>query len=313
MRNRFFKTTKGFNAEVIVAKAVAYTDDATYDLFVVNAVEGEIGVFNANTKATLSGVLNAPAGTEIFIAQKRDALIHKTTVIRLEANVVTRSAYSAAVKQVSTVTITTPNSPVVTKGDVYELVLIDQTMVQQPFPTSNFEVYAKAGETQAALTARLAAKINDPKDGGNYYSQIATAAVSGNNIVITAKDFGTFFKVVLRQKLGEQATVATTTPYKQGVGTYDNVAGLEAEGIIFDGVTTNYPAFGLPGEYGEPTKFASASLGYNLYVLAPWQSEASPTPVDRHFHKKFQVIAVPSTGTSPNTQLGIILGVDAQP
>lgn len=311
MKNRFFKTTKGFNAEVIVAKATAYTDDATYDLFVVNAVEGEIGIFNANTKATLVGTANAAAGTEIFIAQKRDGLIHKTTVIRLEPNIVTRTAYSAAVKQVSTVTITTPNVPAVAKGDVYELVLIDQTTVQQPYNTANFEVYAKAGESQAALTARLAAKINDPKDGGNYYSQIATAAVAGNNIVITAKDFGTFFKVVLRQKLGEQASVATTTPYKQGVGTSDNVAGLEGEGIIFDGITTNYPLHGLPGEYGEPTKFTVAGTGYNLYVLAPWQSEASPTPVDRHFHKKYQVVAVPSTGTSPNTQLGIILGLDA--
>jgi len=230
MKNRFFKTTKGFNAEVIVAKAVAYTDDATYADFVTNAVEGEIGVFNADTLAVLPANANAAAGTKVFIAQKRDALIHKTTVVELQNGVAARQAYSAAVKQVVTVTVPAFTAA---KGDVLELVVVDMTPASQPYPTLNFEVYAKTGETQTQLSQRLVDKINNPADGSNYYTQSVTAALSGTNIVVTAKEFGTYFKVIVRQKLADQASsVATTTAFKQGIGTYDNVANLEAEGII---------------------------------------------------------------------------------
>lgn len=417
-KNRYFKTTKGFNGEVIVAKGVAYTTDATYADFVANAVEGEIGVFNADTYALISGdgLLPAPgvpsavistvggtlnnvhyfvkitalnaagettgspeldvnvtdagdtnsvqlswdpvtgatgyrvyyglstgaqdkyyevngtsftltvdggaadtvpttntatsasadaiaAGTKVFIAQKRDSDVHKSAPFVVSSGIGTYTAYQAPVKDVWTVT-----PPAVTAGDIWELVFIETTPVNQPFPTWNFDMTIKSGETLANAIIRMAGYINDLTIGQNYMNgQAFVATYTGTTLILTAEDFGRHFRVILRQKLAD-GSVAHTTPFKAGVGTYDNVANLEDEGIIFSGTTTNYPIHGIPSEYGGPTRFADSSLGYNLFTFAPWMDEYSPLPVDRHFHKKITVVAVPSTGTSPNAALASIFG-----
>lgn len=302
-KNRYFKTTKGFNGEIIVAKGVAYTTDATYALFVANAVEGEVGVYNADTFALLDANVNAAAGTKVFIAQKRNDLIHKSTPFVISSGMATRTAYQAPVKDVWTVT-----PPAVTAGDVWELVFIETTPVAQPFPNWNFDLKVKTGETLANAIIRFAGYINDPLAGQNYINgQAFVATYTGTTLILTATEFGRHFKVVLRQKLYD-GSVAHTTPFKAGIGTYDNVAQAEAEGIIFSGTTTNYPIHGTPAEYGGPTPFATSGLGYNTYIFSPWMDEYSPTPVDRHFHKKHTVLFTPSTGTTPDIAIGTIFG-----
>lgn len=51
---RYNRTLNGENAEIIVAKARAYTTQATYKDFEANAVDGELGIFDAATMALIA-------------------------------------------------------------------------------------------------------------------------------------------------------------------------------------------------------------------------------------------------------------------
>jgi len=103
-KNRFYKTTLGYDAEVLVTKAVEYSDDTDIKSFVANAVEGEVAVFNAATGAILTSA--AAVGTEVFIGLKRDGNLERTSSFVIEAGMLTKIAYVAPVKQVTTITTT---------------------------------------------------------------------------------------------------------------------------------------------------------------------------------------------------------------
>jgi hypothetical protein len=419
--NPYFKTTKGYNAEVIVAKQVAYTTDATYADFVANAVEGEIGVFNADSSASLLGSaslaapgaptanistiggnlnnvhyffkitgLNAAgettgsteldvnvtdagdtnsialtwpelagatsyrvywglvtatqdkyyavqdnsfdfvtaggtagtvpvantatgaaaqavtSGTKVFIAQKRDSLIHKTTPFKVESGIGQYTAYVAPVKEKWTID-TSGMTPVA--GDVYEFAITELTAANPKYHVWNFDTKFRTGDTIATVVDRLVAQVN-VVGGVNYaFGQIATATNTGNDIVLEAAEFGRFFKVSLRQALVD-ATVTKTTAANFGSGTADGIAALEAEGFIFDGVTTNYPGDGManPEDYGKPTSFATAGVTYDTALFTVWAEEASPMPFHKHTHKKYILIALPASGTRPTVAFKTIFG-----
>jgi hypothetical protein len=99
-KNNFWKTLAGDKRiEVIVGSAVAYTDDTTYEAFITNSVEGEIGFFNADTKAVISGAIGAT--TRFFLALKRGGRIFKTTPSLGSEVKKTKVAYVAPVKQIT--------------------------------------------------------------------------------------------------------------------------------------------------------------------------------------------------------------------
>lgn len=429
-KNKFFLTTKGFNAEVVVAAPLAYTSQATYANFVANAAEGEIGIFNADTQAlitaagtivptpvvapsltgsTTGGTLAAatyymkysyvsasggesvasgessvvttgstssitvnvpagpagskpkfyigtgagtegqyflgavgstsivittatgtagtplttatgtqsvpaPIGANIFIAQKRDTLVHETTPFKVAAGTVTITPYVAPVKQVSTLS----TFPAVVVGNVWTVAVFDTTPASQPYPAWEYSYTIKTGDTIATAVAGLLALINnvtDPQDYAYGKLVVATSGGSGDTstLILTSVDFGRPFRVATRDAISYTSsgiTVTLTTPYKAGIGTYDNVSEVEGEGIIYSGVTTNYPgATGAnPDEFGTATKFALANKTYNTYLISFYESEHSPLPLERHFQKKYIVLFTPSTGTTPDAAVASILG-----
>lgn len=316
IKKRYYRTTKGYNAEVIVAPAVAYTTDATFEDFVDNAVEGEIGVFNADTMALLTDSAAITDGTRFFIAQKRNGEIFKTTASTYNSEqqkpvFSKRVAYTAPVKQVSTVTFSSTYTPA--KDDAIIIKIIETTPGNEQFPTWDFVVSAKAGEARSALLTRLAAVINDAKNPQNQeLGAVVTASLAGDVLTLTAANFESSFRIALPGLTYDVATVAYTTPFTQGSGYYEHVASLELEGNIYDGVTTQWPGDGFnPVEFGQPTQFAKVGSTYNLYYFFPIRDEKSPTPVDRHFHYHNIVLAVELGANSPNTALGKIFGFDA--
>lgn len=109
--NNFWKTLGHKRLEVIVGSAVAYTDDTTYEAFIANAVEGEIGFFNAATGATITGAIGAT--TRFFLALKRGGRVHKTTPSLGSEVTKEKVAYVAPVKQISTIAFGTRASLVV--------------------------------------------------------------------------------------------------------------------------------------------------------------------------------------------------------
>lgn len=414
MGNPYFKTTKGYNAEVIVAKSVAYTTDADLATFLENAVEGEIGIFNAATNAAYAAagtsstpgtpVLNksatggalaaatyyvkivgikdssqsagsteasvtttgstssisiswpdddndsyrvyigtasdsqdkyfavadnsfeytgeagtagtvpvasavadkAAAGDLVFIAQKRDGILHKSTTFKVESGVGTYTDYTAPVADVWTLDT---SGVTIAAGTVYEIGIIELTRATQPMHVWNFDYKAKTGDTITEVLTALNAKINDTDGLENYaFGRIATGSNSSGDLVLTAYDAARYFKPVARGGFAD-VTVTHTTKPKLGSGTYEGVAQLEAEGLIFDGVTTNYPNQNVtPEEFGKPTEFATSGITYDIAIFKPWVREESPLPFHAHNHKKHILVALPSSGTTPKAAFKSIFG-----
>lgn len=306
MSNQYYKTTKGYNAEVIVANKTEYSVSADYKAFVASAVEGEIGVFNSATKALISGLGPVAAGTLVFIAQKRDGSVHKTTPFKVESGIGTYTNYTAPVKEKWT--IDSSGVPLVV-GEVFEFAITELTRNSPKYQVWNFDTQVKAGDTIATVINRLVAQVN-AVGGVNYaFGQIAVASNVTNDIVLEAAEFGRFFKVSLRQAL-IAATVAKTTAVNLGAGTAAGIAEMEAEGAIFDGVTTNFPGDGManPEDFGAPTRFAAAGSFYDQAIFRIWADEASPTPINRHHHKKYIFLALPNAGVTPTAELKLIFG-----
>jgi hypothetical protein len=306
--NPYSKSTKGYNAEVIVAKQLAYTSQATVTLFADNAAEGEVGVYNAETNALITNAAGAPTGTVVYIMQKRDGAIHKTSPFKTSPGFATYTDYTPGALNTWVVTAT---GLAVAKGDVLEVAFIELTTAAQPYHPTNFDVTVKAGESLTQALARLAAKISD-KNAPEWsaYGQLATATVNAGVLTVVAKDSDRYFKLIVRNALGD-VTIAQTVAPATGSGSAAGIAAIEAEGAIFDGVTTNYPLVGNPDEYGQATKFATAGVNYDVLMLKPWREEASPMPFHKHVHKSYIFVAVPTTGASPKATLKSIFGFTA--
>lgn len=415
--NAFFKTLLGLNAQVLIGKQVQYCDDATYALFVANAVEGEIGVFKTADLTAFNGAGAAAATDEVFIAVKRDGLIEKSVPFTVGQIKASRTAYEAPVKQVTTVysgsvraslvrgdltfyakaigvdgndvsvvfvdpagnnaalsigvvgkAITVnlatdgasaPTSTaqqvkdaidaspaalalvsVVITGaaatvqaaiananlasgaapaalaakDVIGIKVLDMTPGAQPFPTYNWEVVAKSGETWDQAFVRLAGVINSTTDKANRDRDLIVSAAyvaADDALTLTAVDFGTTFRVQLTGKLYDGAgEVVYTTPAKIGSGFPAQVKLLQDQGDLYKGVTTQYPLQGAnPEDFGKPTDFVSSALTYNIYVISGYKNEASRTPHHLHAFGRNIIVAVPASGASAEEEIKTIFSL----
>lgn len=313
---RYHRNTIGLNAEALVAAATAYTANATYKAFVqADTVEGEIGIFNADTGALITAAMSA--GTRFFFAQKKDGGTFKTSAAIYSAADVKRVAYTAPVKQVATVTFSSSYSPAL--NDEIAISVIETTPGNQPFPRWTWIVQAKSGESRSQLIARVAAAINDVTDAGNgEKGLIVSASVAGEVITLTSLFDGASFRVALQEKAFEVATSAITVAFKQGSGYYDHVKDIELAGNIFAGNTTQYPNQNATDEeFGAPTKFASSALTYNVYQISSVRRASSPFPIGENVHKHNTLVAVPvpvgaddpaKAASSPDLAVKTVLG-----
>lgn len=310
---RFYKTTKGFNAEVLVAKAVAYTTDATYALFVANAVDGEIGVYNADTNALIGSNVPITAGTRYFIAQKKAGTIFKTTPAVFGVGTAKKTAYTAPVKQVATVTIAGVIGTNYNVGDEISIKVIETTPGHEPFPTVTYDYTVKAADTPTTIATALRAQINNASDIRHRDGQrFVVASGAAGAIILTAEYFGSSFRVATPGKAYEVASVVYTTPYKQGSGYSEGVASMEVEGQIYDGITTQYPGgVFAPSDFPSTPTYTVDGETYDIYNLRPWKDEFSPTPVNRHHHLWNAIIAIPLSGTNPALAMSTIFGFTA--
>lgn len=312
-KRRYYRSSKGYNAEVLVAKAVAYTANTTYAAFVADdGNEGQIGVFNAATGAAIDDNVALTEGTRFFIAQKRDGGTFKTTPILYDPNQIKKVAYVAPVKQISTIDFTGVVPAVDAEtgaGSEIAIKIIETTPGHEPFPTWTYSVEAKPSETLVQALDRLVAKINDDADvNAKENGRIVSASRTNNVVTLTALYFGSSFRLATPGAAYPYATIATTTAVKIGSGYGEHVQDLENEGQIYEGVTTQYAiAGGTQGEWGAPTNFADPAGTYDIYQITPLNTEKSPTPVERHVHYHNVVVAVPTSG---GPSLDVIFGFE---
>lgn len=318
-KNKYFKVLIGEHAEVFVTGAVVYTTETTLAAFTANAPEGACGFFNANTFALISGAaVGSPAAvvaagnTRIFFALKRDGRVETSLSFNPSIWAVTYSAYSAAIAQLSVARTT--GTPVANR--YYAVKVLDTTPGSQPFPTWEYGVVAKTGETLVDLVTRIVALVNDTANVINKNTDpIVTAAVYNTDDIRFTALGGSSFRLAFSTDaldLGWYSDYTGTGTAKNfiGAGVGEDVVELEKAGDIMKGVTTNYPKAGTnPDDYGKPTAFASASNTYDLFLIKGEKTENSPTPVEKHFEKHQMFIAVPTGGTTPKTAVKGILGV----
>lgn len=323
-KQRFQRSTKGENAEVIVAKAIAYTTDATPTLFQANAPEGEVGLYNADTGALLTTAL--AEGTNYFAVIKRDGQSFRSTVTEYHKNRTRRIAYSAPVKQVTTLNFNAAFIAAYTPaiGDDLSIGFIELTPGNEPYPTVDYDATVDAaGATVDALLTKIVARINNPldlvhADDGLQYSAVkASDGAGGFNITVTAFYFQQYFRVMLRGPLAG-GTITYTTNYAQGAGDSLNVSRNEDEGLIYAGVTTNYPGQYLPEEFGKPTKFTVDGLTYNTYHIDPLRISKEPMPQGVHHHWAHIYLHIPVpvgadapalAASSPDLAIKTVLGL----
>ena len=117
-----------------------------------------------------------------------------------------------------------------------------------------------AADTAAQIVAKFVGRIN-----GNARSFVVASA-SGNNLVLTAKEFGTSFFTAIQEGL-EAATVTGTTAPSLGSGTAAQVAAIEQEHVyVRDGdYHTNSGLLGRPE--GARELFSASGENYTIYTM----------------------------------------------
>jgi hypothetical protein len=313
-KNKYWKTLAGFFFEALVGKAVAYTTQATYTLFVANAAEGEIGIYNADTFALYDGLSAAGASDNIFVALKRDGNVEKTMKFSNATYTKKRIASAAAVAQISdVVTIGTPVA-----GQEYAVKIIETTIGSQPYPSWYYSYVATASDTLTTIATKIRDLINDTTNVINKDTDpIVTAALTAtDDIRLTAKNNATFRIAFSHDAFAlgwtSNYTEAGTANNSFGNGTYAQVAELEEQALIYKGVTTNYPgtesSAANASDFGKPTAFATVGVSYNIYFISGDKTENSPTPKEKHFQAHSIILAIP-TASGPETAVKAILGL----
>lgn len=298
VKNNFWKSLVGQNTQVLIAKAVAYTDDATLEDFVANAAEGELGFFKQSDHTVLAGNAAADPNTEIYVAVKRDGQVEKSIPFKLGELAVSKTAYEAPQKQSTTVVV---SALTVAKGDIFEVMILETTPGNQPFPTYAYQVVAVTGETVDTAMAKLVTAINDTASKANKDRDLIVTASydSGTNtLTLAAIDFGVTFRVQLRGVLADGgAAVTYGTPCKLGSGFPAQVRLYQDAGDLYKGVTTQYPLQGAtPEDFGKPTDFVDNALEYDMYNIDGQKAESSKTPHRKSFFNNSIVIIVPNAG-----------------
>jgi len=413
-KNKFFKMLVGENLIGAISGAVAYTAQATFAAFQAGAAQGELGVFDADSLALISGAGAASTTANLFIAVMRDTLPERTVSFQIGQVKISRTAYSAPVKQVSTIqlgylaslilqdityTAVTPGTggnaitvtnvvagnntalsvavagnaitvnlatngagaatstaaavaaavaasgpasalvtpkvtgntntvqaavaatnlaggaatPAPTPGQIFEIGILETTPGNQPFPTYDYQYVAVQGDTVDSVAAKLVNMINSNLNYANQNRDLivtASYAAATDTITITAIDFGTSFRLLVKYDLAPIAFVIYTTPMHLGSGFTQQMQLYQDAFDIYKGVTTNYPLQGSnPQDYGKPSDMVLTTVGYNLYTFFGFKDDIAKTPAHKQSFARTIVVGVPSTGTTPDAQLRNIFAV----
>ncbi len=327
MKTTYLQGTKGFDAEVIVAPLLAYTTDATIEDFVANAPNGEIGIYNAATKALITGAAIA-ANVKFFIVQMRNGRLHKLAdMIKNSDLTITKILGDAGVSKVIHVVIscggdTSCESCKLSDAGAYTFELQDRSVASEP-DTWTYILGGKRGKTIGDLLSALRAQINDPNFAVNKVrgqaatmSIITTTAGTVTDDVLSPTTYAFDITVIGTTDLllnisgfCESAITITTKAKYPSLAVHD-VAEFDREGTKFAGQLNEFadpPA--KAADFGDPTQYsASGTTLFTEFQLNALRKEDSTTPVEQHVKRVYQTLFVPKS-SALQTSLETILGV----
>lgn len=313
LKQRFRKGTKGYNGEVFVIPNVAYTAATTLALFAALTTNaGQVGVFNAGTNALITTPLTE--GQEFYIAQLRANGGGTGFTVKKSSPFVYSKKGVLAIDPVAPVkhayTLTLPGyTPV--KGDTIAIKVIETADESHRPPHNDFVYTVKAGDTLQKIYEGLRDDIlKHPEAYGTQDDVFVTATASAAGLVVTHKFDQAVFKLATPGIAYDYASIAETKAVF-GSGFYDEVAQLEYEGEVFEGVTTQYPGGDfIPSDFNTPPRFAVEGINYAKIQLNSYKDEYSPTPVNKHHHLKHLVL-VAVDGSGAHNELEEIFGLVA--
>lgn len=258
IKNAFWKSLIGENAQVLISGAVAYTAQASLAAFQANAAIGEMGVFDGDTNLLVSGGGAASTTEKLYVALKREVtdsngkttnLVETTVTFRIGEVNATRTAYSAQVKQVTTITFGG-------RSVIQDITYTNETAA----PVTITYVVAGASTALSVVVTGTAIVVNTATSAGSAATSTATqiaaaiAASAPAAALVTATVTGTGATVQTAQAL---TTIAATpaifaggiyeldimelTPAYQPFPTYDYQY-VAKTGDTLDTVLTNLTA-----------------------------------------------------------------------
>jgi hypothetical protein len=274
-KNKYFKSLVGKNNNfsfIAIAGQVEYTTQATLDLFVANAAAGELGVYNATTKALISGAGAVGASVRIQIAVRDAEGVKLSPAFTVGTSKMTRSAYQAAVKGATSIVFNAASA--VVAGDEIGVKIMDLTIGGNPVATRNYNYRVKAADTFDNAMTALAAMINDAASIINKdVDPLVTATYTGgtNTLLLTNVNNYDVTKVLVQGKLAALTIDSTTiTKTVVGSGHFDDAKLWEEAMFVRDGVTTLYPSTPMtnPDSFGKPASvIASSAVQFNHYTI----------------------------------------------
>lgn len=195
LKNRFFKNTLGFFAELaIVAKkdtSNAGGAQATYQGFITTATAGDLWAYWEDTQAALAAgdtALAANVNRSFFYAWKQgDGSVKRSTPIAVKGLKYKSAAYNAGTAQVRTATF----GGTYAAGQYLHVKVIETTGTHLPFPVYPYSVKIGAGGINQAVTD-IAALINAESADND---PIITAGAAAAILTLTSKTKIRNFKI----------------------------------------------------------------------------------------------------------------------
>ncbi len=309
-KNRYFKNLPGKLFSFIgIGKQVEYSDSASFTAFVTEAVDGEVGIFNATTGLLCPGSVTPTGSTDpIFFAVKRGNDVLRSKTFTKAGATMTRSAYVAPVKGAVSIVI----SGTMTAGTEAVLTVLDITPGSHPQLSREFRYKIKTGDTIDLVGAALAALINDTiSEVAKSQDQIVTATYTAgtDTLLITCKDEGTIIKVL--QLEAAAAWAATVTKTVLGSGYPAEVRLFEEQELVQEGFTTLYPNAGeTPENWGKPASMVVDGVQYNHYTVSIVSSDTAKTVQKIQSWPDTLELIVPSNGgANPEAEVKYVLGL----
>lgn len=278
------RVTRGLNSLSYVAKDLNYTSQPTYEAFALNAEIGEIGVFLVGSnrdeaKAVLKTTALA-ANDTFFIAQitakkgTDERSIRKSPQHKFSEFVsITESPFNISVLQQTCIGYDGTSGDLEVSGiekyDEFQVTVIENTQLYQPFPTWGYNYQAKSGDDKIDIFLNLAKNINNPlrlenKENGKIVS--AEVIADGTYTVIGGTETLTVTK-------GSNIIVSSGTSHGLSTGDLLRVGGslggvYKVIGVSGAEITIETPYQGTSGTgiQGD-TLSATQSVGLRLTAL----------------------------------------------
>lgn len=333
MFTKNYQNTKGRFAGVLVA--LTYTAQTTYADYINNSIEGEIAVINKADNSIFDGTSAIPAGTEVFIVEKRngDFKIEPSFVVGgtnyEKRSSITKQIGVAGTAQVTQVVISCGGNGTADCGNCincvadpledYSIGIVDKQTHDFVPDEQRFTTVALTNETVQALVTRIVGRINDLTYPENARGQRVTASapvvVAGSGSTPTTITFnltGTTFAPFTVTSTGFCVITKTiTTAGLDAVNGVTDISYFEYEGIVADGKTSPLMVFPpMTDLTPNPTRFAStvSTALFTVFEIKRDSNQIARTYNERDFNR-YDTMVVGLNSSTVVTKLATLLGV----